>query len=71
MALVEVLRPFMVSGERKEIGDVVDLGQHAANMMISANKARLFVAPSPAPEPEPEPESTPAPARRKPAPTPD
>jgi hypothetical protein len=52
----------MVSGERKEIGDVVDLGPHIANLVISANKARPFVAPPPAPEPAP---------RRKSAPTPD
>lgn len=54
----------MVSGERVEIGAVVDLGQHAANMMIAANKARPFVA-----QPEPEPKDEPAPARRKPAAT--
>lgn len=46
----------MVSGERVEIGAVVDLGQHAANMVITANKARAHV-----PQPEPEP----APVRRK------
>jgi hypothetical protein len=64
MPLVEALRPFMVSGERVEIGAVVDLGQHAANMMIAANKARPFVA-----QPEPEPKDEPAPARRKSAAT--
>lgn len=54
----------MVSGERVEIGAVVDLGQHAANMMIAAHKAIPFVA-----QPEPEPKPEPAPARRKPAAT--
>ena len=58
----------MVSGERVEVGAVVDLGPHIANLVISANKARPFVAPPPAPEPEPE--DKPAP-RRKTAPTPD
>ena len=53
----------MVAGERVEIGAVVDLGQHVANMMISASKARPF---APKPEPEPEPKTEPAPARRKP-----
>lgn len=51
----------MVSGERVEIGAVVDLGQHTANMMIAANKAK----PASAPKPEP------APARRKPTHTAD
>lgn len=61
----------MVAGERKEIGDVVNLGTHVANLVISANKARLFAAPPPAPKPEPEPEPEPEPKpRRKPAPTP-
>lgn len=64
MPLVEAIRPFMVSGERVEIGAVVDLGQHAANMMIAAHKAIPFVA-----QPEPEPKPEPAPARRKPAAT--
>lgn len=61
----------MVAGERKEIGDVVNLGTHVANLVISANKARLFAAPPPAPKPKPEPEPEPEPKpRRKPAPTP-
>lgn len=65
----------MVAGERREIGDVVNLGTHVANLVISANKARLFAAPPPEPEPEPEPEPKPEPEpepkpRRKPAPTP-
>lgn len=54
----------MVAGERVEIGTVVDLGPHVANMMISAGKARVHV-PQPAPEPEP------APARRKSTPATD
>ena len=66
MPLVEALRPFMVSGERIEIGAVVELGPHAANMMIAANKARPFV-----PKPELETQPEPAPARRKSTPTPD
>ena len=61
----------MVAGERKEIGDVVNLGTHVANLVISANKARLFAAPPPAPKPEAEPKPEPEPKpRRKPAPTP-
>ncbi len=56
----------MVSGERIEIGAVVELGPHAANMMIAANKARPFV-----PKPELETQPEPAPARRKSTPTPD
>ena len=55
----------MVSGERKEIGAVVELSDHMANLVISANKAQPFIAPPPEPEPEPKP----AP-RRKPASTP-
>lgn len=50
----------MVSGERVEAGAVVELGQHAANMMIAAHKAIPATA-KPAPQPEPEP----APVRRK------
>lgn len=59
----------MVAGERKEIGDVVNLGTHVANLVISANKARLFAAPPPAPKPKPEPKPAPKP-EPKPAPTP-
>lgn len=62
MALVEVLRPFMVSGERVDIGSVIELGQHAANMVIAANKARLSIS---RPEPQPEPQPEPVTARRK------
>ena len=59
----------MVSGERKEIGAVVELSDHMANLVISANKAQSFVVPPPEPEPEPEPEAKPAP-KRKPVSTP-
>lgn len=48
----------MVSGERVDIGSVIELGQHAANMVIAANKARLSIS---RPEPQPEPVT----ARRK------
>jgi hypothetical protein len=52
----------MVAGERVEIGAIVDLGQHAANMMIAAHKAIPATA-KPAPEPAPQPE--PVAARRR------
>lgn len=61
----------MVSGERVEVGAVVDLPLHAANLVIAGNKAQLFAAPPPAPEPEPEPEVKPVTAKLKPTPDPD
>lgn len=52
----------MISGERVDVGAVVDLAHHAANMVIAANKARPATAPQPQP-PACEPSSA-APRRR-------
>lgn len=38
---VEVLRPFLVSGERLEVGTRIALGAQLAAEMIAANKVRI------------------------------
>lgn len=47
---VEVLRPFLVSGERLEVGMRIALGAQLAAEMIAANKVRIAPPEAPAVE---------------------
>lgn len=62
---VEVLRPFMFSGERVEAGAIVHLPARFAREMVSAGKARMHTAAAPAAEPAaPAAAPRPTPARK-------